>query len=62
MTIRQTVALTVVANAVLFLLGIIWFPSLLIVQGFISVIALGVVYYWVAQLEDDVDKKRDALT
>ena len=57
MTIRQVASLVVAVNAVLFLLGVLWFPTLLVVQGVVSVLALGVLYVWIAQLEDDVDKK-----
>ena len=59
--IRQTLAFLVALNAVLLLLGLLYFSALLVVQGFVSVIALGVIYYWIAQLEDDFDKTRKRL-
>ena len=59
MTIRQVASLIVTVNAVLFLLGVFWLPILLVVQGLVSVIALGVLYYWIAQLENDFDKERE---
>ena len=59
MTIRQVASLVVTVNAILFLLGVLWLPVLLVVQGFVSVAALGVLYFWITQLEDDVDKEKE---
>jgi len=55
--IRQTVAFLVTLNVVLFLLGIAWFPFLLVVQGLVSVAALSALYFWIAQLDDDLEKE-----
>ena len=54
--IRQTVAFLVTLNVVLSLLGIAWFPFLLVVQGLVSVAALSALYFWIAQLDDDLEK------
>jgi hypothetical protein len=57
MTIRQTASVIVAANAILFALGLLWFPLLLVVQGFVSVVALVVLCIWISELENDVDKE-----
>jgi len=59
--IRQTAALLVALNAALFLLGVTWFPVLLVVQGLVSVIALGSLYFWIAQLDDDLVEEIEEL-
>jgi len=60
--IRQTAALLVALNAALFLLeGVTWFPVLLVVQGLVSVIALGALYFWIAQLDDDLEEEIEEL-
>jgi hypothetical protein len=53
--IRQTAASLVVLNAVLFMFGIVWFPVLLVVQWLVSVVALVVLYFCIAQLCIDVE-------
>jgi membrane protein implicated in regulation of membrane protease activity len=59
MTLRQTVYVLVAVNAILFIVGVLLYPVLLQVQGFVSIVALVLLAYWVAQLENDVDKPKN---
>jgi hypothetical protein len=55
--IRHTASIIVAIDAILFFLDLIWLPILLVIQGFLSVVALTVLIIWVSELQEDFDKK-----
>jgi len=55
--IRHTASIIVAIDAILFFLDLIWLPILLVIQGFLSVVALIVLIIWVSELQEDFDKK-----
>ncbi len=59
MILRETVYAIVVINTILFLIGFLCFPILLTIQGFVSVIALIILVFWISDLQKELDKTND---
>ena len=60
MAIRQVVAGIIVLYTVLFLVAFLWLPSILIIQPLLSILIFVLLYFWIAQLEEDLDKKTES--
>ena len=60
MAIRQVVAGIIVLYTILFLVAVLWLPSILIIQPLLSILIFVLLYFWIAQLEEDLDKKTES--